>query len=111
MDDNAPDILPLVPPGLVRAWRWCSDCWAAIGTPEMAVVLLCCVLSCHLGPPVNGESPSEVAQTQQPAMSPIDRAWASIAALHEARLLNAMESHGHAEERQAKEVTPEATGG
>ena len=111
MADHQPDILPLVPHRFIRAWRWCSDCWAAIGTPEMAVVLLCCVLSVHLGASVNGESLSEVVQAPSEAKSPIERAWESIANLHEVRLIQAMENHGHVEERQAKEVTPEATGG
>ena len=48
MANRQPDILPLMPHGLVRAWRWCADVWEATATADMALVVLLCVLSVRL---------------------------------------------------------------
>jgi len=107
MADNQPDILPLVPSG----YRCCSDYWKAFGSTNMAIVCLLCCVSVHIGAEVNGESPSEVVQSQPATQSPFDRAWESIAELHEVRIIQAMEAHNAKERQKSKAISSEETGG
>lgn len=69
MDNIETHTIPFVPVGLVRLWLCVADFWAALGTPEMVIALLCCSLCVHLGES-DHQAPAEVVPPVRYAAEP-----------------------------------------
>ena len=90
MDDNETRFVNFSFGRVDRLSYWATSIWCGLATTEMALVLSVAIMSCLIGQAsVHGEGQS--GMTRQTVQTPIERAWNSIAELHEVRIIQAME--------------------
>lgn len=112
MDNSGHVAGRLGPFSYYRLFRVANDAALAIlGNPIVCVCVVASAVWIHATVIREAMPAEQKRQTVRAEQTPIDRAWQSIAELHELRILQAIEKHDGKERQNASAFAPEETGG